>query len=187
MIKNLEITKSEYLSILRNRGISLSPSTSIDKILQKIKYLKKPDLIHLLTIRGIVTDEYSLDSIIDALLKNVHERKQSKVIDELYRYHHNQKLKKVKEDIVRYLHKQKLKNLKQRYIEIFIRDNHKIINELKKLRLSNLLNKGSISFDQLKKIKRLKVLSRNTLIKLAQLRNIETTGLNESDLIYIFC
>ena len=51
--------------------------------------------------------------------------------------------------------------------------------------MSNLLNQGSISFDQLKKIKRLKVLSRNTLIKLAQLRNMETTGLNESDLIYI--
>ena len=127
MIKNLEITKSEYLSILRNRGTSLSPSTSIDKILQKIKYLKKPDLIHLLTIRGIVTDEYSLDSIIDALLKNVHERKQSKVIDELYRYHHNQKLKKVKEDIVRYLHKQKLKNLKQEvYRNLYKRQNHKI-------------------------------------------------------------
>ena len=170
MLRNLEITKSEYLSILRNRGKSVSPSISYDKLLKKLKYLKKRDLIHLLTIRGIVIDEYSLDSIIDALLKNIHKKNQANIINELYRYHHKQKLKNLKQEIYRTFHK---------------RQNQLIINELKELKLSNLINKGSISLDDLKEISRLNKLSCNTLIRLAQLRNIKTTGLKKSDLIYI--
>ena len=117
-----------------------------------------------------INNDDSVKNIINALLKNIHKKKQADVINELYRYHH----------------KQKLKNLKQQiYINIHKRQNQLIINELKKLRLSNLINKGSISFDDLKEIKRLKKLSRNALIKLAELRNIETTGLRKPDLIYV--
>ena len=101
MVRNLEITKSEYLSILRNRGKSVSPHIAQDKLIKKVKYLKKRDLIHLLTIRGIVIDEYSLDSIIDALLKNIHKKNQANIINELYRYHHKQKLKNLKQKIYR--------------------------------------------------------------------------------------
>ena len=171
MLKNLEKTKTEYLSILRNRDKSVTPSILFDNLLQKVKYLKKRDLKQLLSIRGIdINDDDSVKNIINALLKNIHKKKQADVINELYRYHH----------------KQKLKNLKQQiYINIHKRQNQLIINELKKLRLSNLINKGSISFDDLKEIKRLKKLSRNALIKLAELRNIETTGLRKPDLIYV--
>ena len=171
MLKNLEKTKTEYLSILRNRDKSVTPSILFDNLLQKVKYLKKRDLKHLLSIRSInINNDDSVKNIINALLKNIHKKKQADVINELYRYHH----------------KQKLKNLKQQiYINIHKRQNQLIINELKKLRLSNLINKGSISFDDLKEIKRLKKLSRNALIKLAELRNIETTGLRKPDLIYV--
>ena len=54
MLKDLEISKPEYLDILRNRGKPVSPSISY-KVLKKVKYLKKRDLIHLLTIRGILS------------------------------------------------------------------------------------------------------------------------------------
>ena len=37
MLKDLEITKSGYLSILRNRGKSVWPSISNDKLLKKVK------------------------------------------------------------------------------------------------------------------------------------------------------
>ena len=75
MLEDLKVTKSEYLSILRNRGKSVSPSISYDKLLWNLKYLKKRGLIHLLTIRGIVIDEYSLGKIIDALFKDIHKKK----------------------------------------------------------------------------------------------------------------
>ena len=97
MLRNLEITKSEYLSILKNRGKYISPSISFDKLLKKSKYLKKRDLKHLLSVRGIeIDDDDSLKNIINALLKNVHKKKQANVINELYRYHHKQKLKNLK-------------------------------------------------------------------------------------------
>ena len=54
MLKDFKISKSEYLHILRNRGKPVSPSISY-KLLKKVKYLKKQDLIHLLTIRGILS------------------------------------------------------------------------------------------------------------------------------------
>ena len=53
MLRNLEITKSEYLSILKNRGKYISPSISFDKLLKESKYLKKRHLKHLLSVRGI--------------------------------------------------------------------------------------------------------------------------------------
>ena len=171
MLTYLEISKAEYASILRNRGKSVSPSISFDKLLQKVKYLTKKDLKHLLTIRNIdIDDDDSVDNIINVLLKDIHKKKQAKVIDEIYRYHHKQKLNNLKQKIYRNIQK---------------RQNQSIINELKKLKLSDFIKKGPISYEDLKEIIRLKELSRNTLIKLAQLRNMETTGLNKPDLIYV--
>ena len=129
MLKDLEITKSEYLSMLRNRGKSVWPSISNDKLLKKVKYLKKSDLIHLLTIRGIVLNEYSLDNIIDAIFKDIHKKKQANVVEDVYRHHHKQKLKNLKGEIYRNLHK---------------KQNEQIIHELKefkKLKRSNLIKK----------------------------------------------
>ena len=141
MLKDLEITKSGYLSILRNRGKSVWPSISNDKLLKKVKYLKKSDLIHLLTIRGIVLNEYSLDNIIDAIFKDIHKKKQSNVVEDVYRHHHKQKLKNLKGEIYRNLHK---------------KQNEQIIHELKefkKLKRSNLIKKENISQEDLKEIK----------------------------------
>ena len=142
-------------------------------MLTKVRYLTKRDLIHLPTIRGIVIDEYSIDGTINALFKDIHKKKQASVVEYIYRYHHKQKLKNLKQEMYSNLHK---------------RQNQLIINELKelkKLKLSNLLKKANISQEDLKEIKRLNDSSRSTLIKLAQLGNIETTGLKKSDLIYI--
>lgn len=77
MLTYLEISKAEYGSILRNRGKSVSPSISFDKLLQKVKYLTKKDLKHLLTIRNvnIDDDDGSVDNIINALLKDIHKKK----------------------------------------------------------------------------------------------------------------
>ena len=166
MLKDLEITKSGYLSILRNRGKSVWPSISNDKLLKKVKYLKKSDLIHLLTIRGIVLNEYSLDNIIDAIFKDIHKKKQANVVEDIYKHYHKQKLKNLKGEIYRNLHK---------------RQNEQIINklkELKNLKRSNLIEKENISQEGLKEIK-----PRNTLKKLAQLRDIETIGLTKSNVI----
>ena len=157
MLRNLEITKLEYLSILRNRGKSASPHISYNRLLKKVKYLKKRDLIHLLTIRGIVIDEYSLDNIIDVLFKDIHKKKQANVVDDIHRYHHKKKLKNIKQEIYRYLHK---------------RQSEKIINELKiitKFKLSNLFKKENISQEDLKEIKRLNVLPGNTLKKISSI------------------
>ena len=141
MLKDLEITKSEYLSMLRNRGKSVWPSISNDKLLKKVKYLKKSDLIHLLTIRGIVLNEYSLDNIIDAIFKDIHKKKQANVVEDIYKHYHKQKLKNLKGEIYRNLHK---------------KQNEQIIHELKefkKLKRSNLIRKENISQEDLKEIK----------------------------------
>ena len=141
MLKDLEITKSEYLSMLRNRGKSVWPSISNDKLLKKVKYLKKSDLIHLLTIRGIVLNEYSLDNIIDAIFKDIHKKKQANVVEDIYKHYHKQKLKNLKGEIYRNLHK---------------KQNEQIIRELKefkKLKRSNLIKKENISEEDLKEIK----------------------------------
>ena len=141
MLKDLEITKSEYLSMLRNRGKSVWPSISNDKLLKKVKYLNKSDLIHLLTIRGIVLNEYSLDNIIDALFKDIHKKKQANVVEDIYKHYHKQKLKNLKGERYRNLHK---------------KQNEQIIHELKefkKLKRSNLIRKENISQEDLKEIK----------------------------------
>ena len=166
MLSNLEISRSEYLSILRKRGKSVSSSISDDKLLKKIKYLNKRDLIHLLTIGGIVLNEPSIDVIIDALSKNVQKKKPRDIRSDIYKSYHNKNLNK---SIYNTIHK-----IKQR----------SIANELKMLRISNLIKKENILQEDLEEIKKLKSLSRNTLIKLAQLRNIETTGLTKSDIIH---
>ena len=106
----------------------------------------------MLTIRGIVIDEYSLNNIIDALFKDIHKKKQANLIDDIYRYHHKQKSKNLKREIYRYLYK---------------RQNEPIFNELKelkRLKRSNLIKKENISQEDLKEIKRLYDLPRDTSI-----------------------
>ena len=154
------------MSILRHRRKSLSSSISDDKLPKRIKYLNKRDLIHLVTIRGIVLNEPSIDDIIHALSKDINKKKSRDIRSDIYKSYHNKNLNK---NIYNTIHKIKKRS---------------IANELKKLRISNLIKKENILEEDLEEIKRLKSLSRNTLIKLAQLRNTETTGLKKSDIIH---
>ena len=205
MLDILKISKSEYIDILRKRGVIVSPSISTDKLYRKVKYLNKKDLIYLLSIRGIVLKETGLESILNVLFKDIHKKKQSNVSDELYRYHHNRKFKHLKSDLHKYHYKQKLKHLipdlhryhhkqKLKHLKNEInrniqkRKNTQIINELKKLKRlkrSNLVKKENISQKELDEAKRLSNLPTKIFKKLVQLRNVETTGLKRSDLLYI--
>ena len=76
MLTLLKISKGEYVSILRNRGKYVSPSISYDKLINKVKDLKKKDLKHLLSIRNIETnDNDTVDDIINKLFKDIHNKK----------------------------------------------------------------------------------------------------------------
>ena len=68
MLNELGITRLEYIDILRNRGKQVSSEISDDSLLRKVKYLKKRDLIHLATIRGLVLNETNIKNILDALI-----------------------------------------------------------------------------------------------------------------------
>ena len=73
MTEDLEITKAEYINILRNRGNHVSSEIDDDALLKKVKYLKKRDVIHLATIRGLVFNKSSLESMLDDLFKDIHK------------------------------------------------------------------------------------------------------------------
>ena len=61
MASDLEITRTEYIDILKIRGKHVSSEINDDTLLKKVRYLKKRDLIHLATIRGIVLNEPSIE------------------------------------------------------------------------------------------------------------------------------
>ena len=103
----LYITKSEYIDTLKNKRKHVSSKIDDDALLKRVKYLKKRDLIHLATIRGLVFDESSLESVLDALFKDIHEKSQTKVIDDLLKHHHRKKQSELLVDLHRYHHKQK--------------------------------------------------------------------------------
>ena len=77
----LDITKSEDIDILKNRRKHISSKIDDDALLKRVKYLKKRDLIHLATIRGLVFDESSLESILDPLFKDIHKKNQTKYLN----------------------------------------------------------------------------------------------------------
>ena len=185
----LKISKSEFIEILRNRGKQVSSETDDDTLLEKVKYLKKRDLIHLATIRRLLYDETSLESILDVLFKDSHKKNQSKLIDDLHKHHHKKKQTKLIDDLHKHFHVQISKNIKDEIYRYFQkRKNIQTINELKKLkRLKNtiLAKKENISQKELDEIKRLSELPTNTIRKLVQLRNVESTGLKRSELLYI--
>ena len=206
----LNIRRSEYKKILKNSGKHVSFKIGDDALLKKIKYLKKRDLSHLASIRGIVFDESNLESILYALFNNIHKKKQNKslsdldnyyrlknpekerkkLIDKAHRHDHLRKYwSQLVDDLNRYYHKQKSKNIREEiYRNIQKRNTEQIINELKRLKRLNRYNpvqKENISHEELEEAKRISNLSTKDFKRLAQLWNIETTGLKRSDLIYI--
>ena len=67
-IDSLNIKRNEYISILRNRGKSVSPHISDDNLHNKVKYLRKRDLRHLANFRNVhINDNNTADDIINAL------------------------------------------------------------------------------------------------------------------------
>ena len=76
-MKNLDITKSEYINILKNRGISIKRFTSKHEILKFINNLTKKDLSYLSKLRNIKIndDDDSIKTIVNALTKDTHKKK----------------------------------------------------------------------------------------------------------------
>ena len=69
-MKILNITKPEYIKILKNRGISIKRSASKQEILKLINNLSKKDLSYLLELRNIKIngDDESTKSIVQLLM-----------------------------------------------------------------------------------------------------------------------
>ena len=82
----LNIRRSEYIKTLKNRGKHVSKIAD-DALLKKIKYLKKRDLSHLASIRGLVFDDSNLESILYTLFNNIHKKKQNKLLNDLDNYY----------------------------------------------------------------------------------------------------
>ena len=205
MAEGLQISKSELIEIVKNRGKHESSKIDDDTLLKKVKYLKKQDLIHLATIRGLVFNETSLDNILHVPFKDVHKKNQIKLIDDLHKHYHKKnqikliddlhknyhKKNQIKliDDLHKYHHKHRLKNIKEElYRNLQKRKSIQIINELKRLerlKHSNLAKKENISQKELDEIKRLSDLPATILRKLVQLRNVDPTGFKRSELLYI--
>ena len=151
MAEDLQITKSEFTEILKNRGKQVSSGTDDDTLLKKVNYLKKQDLVHLATIRGLVFSESSLVNILHVLFKDVHKKKQSKLINDLYKHYHKKKQIKLSDDLQKHFHKkkqsklindlykyhhiQKAKNIKGEICRnLQKRQNKQIIDDLRKLK-----------------------------------------------------
>ena len=96
MLDELEITRLEYMDILKNRGKNVSPTISYDTLLKKVKYIKLRDLICLSSIRGVISNDLSLEIILDALFKDFHKKKLKNLKDELYR-----NIQRIKERIIK--------------------------------------------------------------------------------------
>ena len=79
-MKDLDITKTEYIKILRNRGKSIKRSASKHEILKLINNLTKKDLSYLLKRRNIkINDDDSTKTIVNALAKDTHKKKISSI------------------------------------------------------------------------------------------------------------
>ena len=86
-MKNLNITKSEYIKILKNRGISIKRSASKHEILKLINNLTKKDLSYLLKLRNIKIndDDDSTETIVNTLSKDTHKKKLLTVHQQLHK------------------------------------------------------------------------------------------------------
>ena len=111
-------------------------------MLEKVKYLKKRNLVHLATIRGLFLNETSLDYIWNSLFKDIHQKKLIDLKNELHR------------------------NIQKRTKDQIINEMKKI----RRIKGSNLVKKENISQKELNEVKQLSDLPLKNLIKLAQLR-----------------
>ena len=157
MISDSRISKQKYIDILKNKGKQVSSEIDDDTLLEKVKYLKKIDLVHLAAIRILVLNETSLHYILHSLFKDIHKKKLISLKNELYR------------------------NIQKRKNDQIINEMKKI----RRIKNSNLVKKENISQKELNEVKQLSDLPLKNLRKLAQLRNIVTADLNRPELLYI--
>ena len=111
----LHIKKQECMSILRNRGKKGRSSISTDNLLKRVKYLKKRDLIHLATIRGLVFNETDLHNMIQALYRDIFIKK---LKPEIYRDIQKRKYLRIIKEVKRL---RRLKNTSLTKIKYFRR------------------------------------------------------------------
>ena len=157
MISDSRISKQKYIDILKNKGKQVSSEIDDDTLLEKVKYLKKIDLVHLAAIRILVLNETSLHYTLHSLFKDIHKKKLISLKNELYR------------------------NIQKRKNDQIINEMKKI----RRIKNSNLVKKENISQKELNEVKNLSDLPLKNLRKLAQLRNIVTADLNRPELLYI--
>ena len=127
---------------MKNRGKQVSSEIDDDTLLEKVKYLKKRNLLHLATIRGLFLNETSLDYILNSLFKDIHQKKLIDLKNELHR------------------------NIQKTTKDQIINEMKKI----RRIKGSNLVKKENISQKELNEVKQLSDLPLKNLIKLAQLR-----------------
>ena len=64
----LEITRKEYINIVNHRVLDESPNISTNKLLKKVKCLKKKGLKHLASIRNVsISDDMSTEEILNTI------------------------------------------------------------------------------------------------------------------------
>ena len=133
-LEDIKITKNDYLSILKNRGITASDNISRNKLLRKVKYLKEHNLKHLATLRNIpILDDMSINDTVNTLYKAYHKKKQDAITEKLERLN---------------LHRlAKWQNISNDHIDEIIRLNKMSLNYLKKIAKLRGIN----SFSHLRK------------------------------------
>ena len=127
MLDELKITKLEYIDIWKNRGKKVITELDEDAVLEKVKYLKKRDLIRLATIKGLVLNETSLENILDVILRDIHKNKFKNLKDELYR------------------------NIQKRKNDQIINE----LKKIRRIKNSNLVKKENVSQKELNEVKKL--------------------------------
>ena len=85
-MKYLNITKKEYVKILKNRGKSIKRSTLSHEILKLIDTLDKKDVKYLSKFRNIqINDDDSIETLINKIAKDTHKKKFVTLQQELHK------------------------------------------------------------------------------------------------------
>lgn len=83
-LEHLETTLEEYINMLKSRGITVKSNISNDRLLKKVKYLRKNDFRHLAATRNIpITTEMNVKQLINAIYQPIyprHQREKQQVI-----------------------------------------------------------------------------------------------------------
>ena len=188
-MKYLNITKKEYVKILKNRGKSIKRSTSSHEILKLINTLDKKDVKYLSKFRNIqINDDDSIETLINKIAKDTHKKKFVTLQQKLHKKNTIQEIPIYVNELnrQRIINKINRKKLQQEiYRNLQKRKQDKINNELKKLVFNELANKINITQTDLEKIKQLKVLPLKTLQKIAHQRSINITDVKKDNLIFM--